>query len=81
MAKISDLKWAYQVFMKAYSYRKVDWHPGAKEAALPGSGGASDDGGLLQAGPASIRHLHSWRRLLLSHHSERYRPECTQDRS
>ncbi len=30
MAKISDLKWAYQVFMKAYSYRKVDWHPGAR---------------------------------------------------
>ena len=29
MAKISDLKLAYQVFMKAYPYRKVDWHPGA----------------------------------------------------
>lgn len=30
MAKISDLKLAYQVFMKAYPYRKVDWHPGAR---------------------------------------------------
>src|SRR5258708_10990324 len=29
MAKISDLKLAYQVFMKAYPYRKVDWRPGA----------------------------------------------------
>jgi D-proline reductase (dithiol) PrdB len=29
MAKISDLKLAYQVFMKAYPYRRVDWHPGA----------------------------------------------------
>ena len=29
MAKITDLKFAYQVFMKAYPYRKVDWHPGA----------------------------------------------------
>jgi D-proline reductase (dithiol) PrdB len=30
MANISDLKLAYQVFMKAYPYRKVDWHPGAR---------------------------------------------------
>lgn len=30
MAKITDLKFAYQVFMKAYPYRKVDWHPGAQ---------------------------------------------------
>src|SRR5215470_12285766 len=30
MAKITDLKFAYQVFMKAYPYRKVDWHPGAR---------------------------------------------------
>jgi D-proline reductase (dithiol) PrdB len=30
MAKISDLKLAYQVFMKAYPYRKVDWLPGAR---------------------------------------------------
>ena len=29
MAKISDLKPAYQVFMKAYPYRRIDWHPGA----------------------------------------------------
>ena len=29
MAKISDLSLAYQVFMKAYPYRRVDWHPGA----------------------------------------------------
>lgn len=29
MAKISDLKLAYQAFMKAYPYRRVDWHPGA----------------------------------------------------
>ncbi len=29
MAKISDLKLPYQVFMKAYPYRRVDWHPGA----------------------------------------------------
>ena len=30
MAKITDLKFAYQVFMKAYPYRKVDWRPGAR---------------------------------------------------
>src|SRR5260370_7053696 len=30
MAKISDLKLAYQVFMKAYPYRRVDWLPGAR---------------------------------------------------
>jgi D-proline reductase (dithiol) PrdB len=30
MAKITDLKFGYQVFMKAYPYRKVDWHPGAR---------------------------------------------------
>src|SRR5260370_29042095 len=30
MAKISDLKLAYRVFMKAYPYRKVDWPPGAR---------------------------------------------------
>lgn len=29
MAKISDLKLAYQLFMKAYPYRRVDWRPGA----------------------------------------------------
>jgi len=32
MAKISDLKLAYQVFMKAYPRRRVDWHPGARLA-------------------------------------------------
>lgn len=30
MAKISDLKLAYQLFMKAYRYRKVAWRPGAR---------------------------------------------------
>ena len=30
MAKISDLKLAYQVFMKAYPYRRLDWRPGAR---------------------------------------------------
>lgn len=30
MARISDLKFAYQVFMRAYPYRKVDWRPGAR---------------------------------------------------
>src|SRR5574340_515353 len=30
MARITDLKFAYQVFMKAYPYRKVDWRPGAR---------------------------------------------------
>jgi hypothetical protein len=30
MAKITDLKFAYQVFMRAYPYRKVDWRPGAR---------------------------------------------------
>ncbi len=30
MAKLSDLKLAYQVFMKAYPYRRVDWSPGAR---------------------------------------------------
>ena len=34
MAKLSDLKLAYQVFMKAYPYRKVDWHPGARLSKL-----------------------------------------------
>ncbi|HEX8984021.1 MAG TPA: hypothetical protein VF767_01265 [Bryobacteraceae bacterium] len=29
MAKLSDLKLNYQVFMKAYPYRKLDWRPGA----------------------------------------------------
>jgi len=29
MAKISDLKRAYQLFMRAYPYRRVDWRPGA----------------------------------------------------
>jgi D-proline reductase (dithiol) PrdB len=36
MAKITDLKFAYQVFMKAYPYRRIDWHPGAwLEKPLP----------------------------------------------
>jgi D-proline reductase (dithiol) PrdB len=30
MAKISDLKLAYQVFMKAYPYRRINWRPGAR---------------------------------------------------
>src|SRR5258708_36813730 len=30
MANIPDLKLAYQVFMKAYPYRRVDWLPGAR---------------------------------------------------
>ncbi len=30
MAKISDLKLTYRVFMKAYPYRRVDWRPGAR---------------------------------------------------
>lgn len=30
MAKISDLKLAYRLFMQAYPYRRVDWRPGAK---------------------------------------------------
>jgi D-proline reductase (dithiol) PrdB len=29
MANISDLKLAYQLFMKAYPYRRIEWHPGA----------------------------------------------------
>jgi D-proline reductase (dithiol) PrdB len=29
VAKLSDLKLKYQVFMKAYPYRSVDWQPGA----------------------------------------------------
>src|SRR5207253_1286150 len=29
VAKISDLKLVYQLFMKAYPYRGVDWRPGA----------------------------------------------------
>jgi hypothetical protein len=29
MAKLSDLKLAYQIFMKAYPYRSVNWLPGA----------------------------------------------------
>jgi D-proline reductase (dithiol) PrdB len=30
MARLSDLKLAYQVLMKAYPYRKVDWRLGAR---------------------------------------------------
>jgi D-proline reductase (dithiol) PrdB len=30
MARISDLKLAYQIFMKAYPYRRVDWRPAAR---------------------------------------------------
>lgn len=30
MARLSDLKVAYQVFMKAYPYRKADWRPGVR---------------------------------------------------
>jgi D-proline reductase (dithiol) PrdB len=30
MAKLSDLKLAYQLFMQAYPYRRIDWRPGAR---------------------------------------------------
>ena len=30
MAKLSDLKLTYQLFMKAYPYRKFDWTPGTR---------------------------------------------------
>lgn len=30
MARISDLKLAHQIFMKAWPYRRVDWRPGAR---------------------------------------------------
>ena len=30
MARISDLKLAYQIFTKAYPYRRVDWRPAAR---------------------------------------------------
>jgi len=29
MAWIADLKLAYQIFMRAYPYRRVDWRPGS----------------------------------------------------
>jgi D-proline reductase (dithiol) PrdB len=29
MARLSDLKLAYRIFMQAYPYRQVDWRPGA----------------------------------------------------
>lgn len=29
MAKLTDLKLAYRLFMQAYPYRQVDWRPGA----------------------------------------------------
>lgn len=29
MADLSDLKLVYQLFLKAYPYRRVDWRPGA----------------------------------------------------
>jgi len=29
MARLSDLKLAYRLFMQAYPYRYVDWRPGA----------------------------------------------------
>jgi D-proline reductase (dithiol) PrdB len=30
MAKLSDLNLAYQIFMRAYPYRRIDWSPGAR---------------------------------------------------
>jgi D-proline reductase (dithiol) PrdB len=30
VARISDLKLAYRIFMKTYPYRRVDWRPGAR---------------------------------------------------
>lgn len=30
MAKLSDLKLTYRLFMQAYPYRRVDWRPGAR---------------------------------------------------
>jgi D-proline reductase (dithiol) PrdB len=30
MASIEDLRMSHRLFMKAYRYRSVDWHPGAK---------------------------------------------------
>ena len=30
MAKLSDLKLGYQVLMRAYPYRRVEWRPGAR---------------------------------------------------
>jgi D-proline reductase (dithiol) PrdB len=29
MAKLSDLKFRYRIFMETYRYRQFDWHPGA----------------------------------------------------
>ncbi len=29
MAKLSNLKWKYRIFMQTYRYRQYDWHPGA----------------------------------------------------
>jgi D-proline reductase (dithiol) PrdB len=29
MAKLSDLKWKYRIFMETYRYRQSDWRPGA----------------------------------------------------
>ena len=29
MAKISDLRWRYRLFMSSYSYRSYDWSPGS----------------------------------------------------
>ncbi len=29
MAKLSNLKWKYRIFMQTYRYRQFDWHPGA----------------------------------------------------
>ena len=41
MARITDLKLAYQLLMKAYPYRKLEWQPGAKLAGpLTYKGGA-----------------------------------------
>jgi D-proline reductase (dithiol) PrdB len=30
MARLSDLKLAYRIFMSAYPYRRVEWRPGAR---------------------------------------------------
>ncbi|SRR5713226_3530253 len=30
MARIEDLKFVHRVFMKAYRFRQVEWHPGAR---------------------------------------------------
>ena len=77
MARISDLKLAYQIFMKAYPYRRVDWRPAARfsKPLRDARIAVVTTAGYFGAGPVPLRHLHSWRRLFVPHNPSGYRLE------